>query len=83
MTIMTPARKEPDTKTYSGRFAVRLRTLREKAKLTPEEVAEALGVSVHTVYHWESSRRQPQIIDLPRIAEVLGVSKARLVLPDE
>lgn len=49
---MTPKRKEPDLSTYAGRFAARLRTLREKAGLTVEQVASTLGVSYRAVYHF-------------------------------
>jgi transcriptional regulator with XRE-family HTH domain len=79
---MTPKRKEPDEKLYSGRFAARLRSLREKAKLTPEQMAEAVGVSATTVYRWEADLRQPQISDLPTIADALGV-KVRILLPEK
>jgi len=78
---MSPARKEPDTSTYSGRFAVRLRTLREKAGLSHEEVANLLETTETTVYRWEAGLRQPQISDLPNIAEVLKV-KVRTLIPD-
>ena len=76
-------RKEIDTSTYEGRFAQRLKELRERAKLSPEQVAEALGVSAHAVYYWESCRRQPKISDLPKIAEVLGSKKVKDILPNE
>ena len=75
-------RKQLDTKTYEGRFAERLKMLRIKAKLTPEQIAEAIGVSATTVYRWESGLRQPQISDLPAIADALGV-KARILLPEK
>lgn len=80
---MGPARKEPDLSTYAGRFAVRLRTLREKAKMTPEQVAEKLGVSYVTVYSWETGEKMPRIQNLPEIAKALNVKKTRNLLPDE
>ena len=76
-------RKEVDTSTYGGRFAARLRMLREKAGCTPEQVAETLGVSYQAVYYWESGLRQPKISDLPKIAEAFGMKKARDILPNE
>lgn len=79
---MSPARKPPNTDTYAGRFAVRLRTLRIKAGLSVEELAEKLGVTTTSVYRWEADLRQPQISDLPKIASALGL-KARTLLPDE
>ena len=80
---MTPARKEPDGSTYSGRFAIRLKQLREKAKLTAPEFAEKVGVkSVQTIYDWESTKSQPKISQLPILAEVLGIN-IRTILPDK
>jgi len=43
-------RKEISLETYEGRFAARLKELREKAKLTPEQAAEALGVTQSMIY---------------------------------
>ncbi len=80
--MMTPARKPPDTSTYSGRFAVRLRMLREKAGLTPEQVAEALGVKPRTVYRWESMQTDPSIEQLAELAEVLAV-RIRTLMPEK
>ena len=57
---MNPTRKPPNTDTYSGRFATRLRKLREKAGLTLQEVAEALGISYKTVYSWEAGHTEPK-----------------------
>ncbi len=54
-------RKKIDTSTYTGRFAERLKMLREKAKLTPEEAAERIGITPTTVYHRESLQRSPRI----------------------
>jgi transcriptional regulator with XRE-family HTH domain len=79
---MSRQRKEVDTSTYEGRFAVRLKTLREKAGLTPEQVAETLETSATSVYRWEAGLRQPQIADLPRIADALGV-KPRTLIPEK
>jgi len=80
---MSPARKQPDTATYSGRFAVRLRTLREKAGLTPEEAAQAIGVSFVTLYDWEGGRKIPSLEKFPKIAEIYEIAKARYLLPNE
>ncbi len=81
--MMTPARKEPDKKTYSGRFAIRLRTLREKAGLTVEDVATAMGVSATAVYHWESSARVPPLESFPAFAEIFKLKKTKDLMPNE
>lgn len=81
---MTPrARKELDLNTYEGRFADRLKKLREKAKLSAQDLAEKMGVSDQAVYYWETGRSQPKISDLPKIAEVLCVKKVKDILPNE
>jgi transcriptional regulator with XRE-family HTH domain len=80
-TDMSPARKEPDKTTYSGRFAIRLRRLREDAGLTHEQVANALEIkSDRTIYDWESANTQPKIYQLPALAEIFGV-EVRTILP--
>ena len=76
-------RKTIDTSTYEGRFAARLKELRERAKLSPEQVAEALGVTAHAIRYWESGRRQPHISDLPKIAEILRLKKTKDIMPNE
>jgi len=80
---MSPARKEPDTSTYSGRFAVRLRNLREKAGYTIEGLAEALEASPSTIYSWESGTRAPNVADFPIVAEILKLKKTRDLFPNE
>ncbi|AMV32783.1 Helix-turn-helix domain protein [Pirellula sp. SH-Sr6A] len=71
--------KEIDQSTYSGRFAVRLRTLREKAGLTIDDVAERITQTGYqctsrTVYRWEDGSRFPSVDMLPEIAKALGES---------
>ena len=80
---MTRPRKEPDKETYSGRFAIRLRTLREKAGLTVDEVAEQVGVTLNTVYHWEKAYSFPKCEQLPLIAEVLKLKGVRAIFPEK
>lgn len=85
---MNPAPKKPDESTYSGRFAARLRMLREKAGLTIEEMAAALGVAGHetavrTLYHWEAGRREPPVKAYPSLAAVLKQKSPRTLLPEK
>ncbi len=77
--------KPIDTACYSGRFAARLRTLREKAGLTGEEVATAISDAGYhcpsrTWYGWEQARAEPPLDALPPIAAALKVS-IRILLP--
>jgi len=76
-------RKEVDLSSYAGRFAERLKTLREKKKLTAQEFAEKMGVSDQAVYYWETGRNQPKISDLPKIAETLNLKSIKLLFPDK
>ena len=78
---MSPARKQPDTATYSGRFAVRLRTLREKAGMTVDELAEKSGIPALTLYRWERANRTPSFEELPKISDALEVTVRTLMPP--
>jgi len=79
---MTPRNRKPvDTDTYEGRFAVRLRSLREKAGLTVEELAEQSGIPTRTLWNWESNTKIPGIDRLPKLAESLGISVRTLMPP--
>lgn len=75
--------KPIDESTYAGRFAARLRTLREKKGLTGEQMADAITQAVsetgyrcqaRAYYAWESSANEPPFKVLPAIAKALGVS---------
>ena len=77
-----PARKEPDTRIYSGRFAARLRMLREKAGLTIEDMIAQTGFPMRTLYNWEAGLRMPPVDAYPILAAALGV-KVRTLLPDD
>jgi len=78
---MSRARKEVDTSTFVGRFAVRLRSLREKKKMTVEELAEKSGIPSPTLYRWESGTSAPDIETFPNLAKALEI-KVRTLLPE-
>jgi len=77
---MTPKqRKEFDPSTFAGKFATKLKSLREKKKLTVQELAEVSGIPLQTLYCWESADRCPvneQILDL---AEALETKPGTLI----
>lgn len=50
---------------------VRLRAARQAAGLTLAEVADAVGVAVATVSHWESGERKPQPDRVGELARAL------------
>jgi len=80
---MARPRKEIDTSTYTGRFAARLKMLRERAGLSVEEVSEHVGVTINTVYHWEKAHSFPKCEQLPLIAEVLKLKGVRIIFPEK
>ena len=79
---MSPARIEPDTRTYSGRFAAKLRGLREKVELLPEDVAEQMGVGLTTIYSWERGDTFPKPEQLLLLSNVLGLKSVKTLFPD-
>jgi len=71
-------RKQVDTSTYGGRFAARLKELREKAGLSVEQLSEKSGIPAKTLWNWESGIRQPLIGQLPQLAESLKIKIGKL-----
>lgn len=55
-----------------------LKRFREDAGLSPNEAAEALGVSVAKVYMWENGKTTPHPYDLCVYLEVLGAKRIGL-----
>jgi transcriptional regulator with XRE-family HTH domain len=85
---MAPAPKQPDLSTYSGRFAARLRSLREKAGLTVEQLASDVNeaghsVAVRSIYNWEQGTTSPPINAFPALAKAYRLKSTRAILPDE
>lgn len=72
-------RKTVDQSTYSGRVAVRLRELRERAGKTVPEMALAVGVAELTWYRYESNERGIPFDMLPDVAAILGVSIRQII----
>lgn len=84
---MNPAPKQVDDLTYSGRLASRLRSLREKKKLSVDEMVVAINkagypISVQTYYGWENGKQKTNLDAVPAIAHSLGVS-CRNLMPEE
>jgi transcriptional regulator with XRE-family HTH domain len=85
-TVGRPA-KPVDESTYAGRFAARLRKLRETAGLTGEEMADAITKAGYecpknTYYNWESGSRDVALNAVPAIATALE-TKIRTIFPNE
>ena len=75
-------RKEVTPDTYSARFALRLKELREKAGLTVDQLAEKSGIPRRTLFNWESATCEPTIGHLPQLAAALRI-KVRSILPEK
>ena len=79
---MARPRVEINESSYVGKFASRLKSLRERAKLTVEELSVKSGIPLKTLYKWESASCAPAIDRFPDLALALGV-KTRSLLPED
>lgn len=85
---MSPAAKAPDESTYSGRFAARLRMLREKTGMTGMQFSDAIRnegykIGQRTYFDWETGRTTPPLEAFPILAKLLGMKSPRTLLPAE
>ena len=83
---MSPARKEPDLSTYSGRLSKRIRELREKNNLTTDQVAAAITkagfkTTAANIRHWENGTGRPNLDAIPYLAELFGIRTSKF-FPD-
>lgn len=81
-------KKNSDLSTYAGRFAARLRALREKTGKTVEQVvadmaAEGYTVARRSFYNWEQATNSPPIESFPAIARALELKTIRSLLPEK
>jgi transcriptional regulator with XRE-family HTH domain len=63
----------PSRKNIAIRFGVRLRTLRQQAGLTQEQLAEAAEVSINFVSLVERGLKSPTLATMERFANALKV----------
>jgi transcriptional regulator with XRE-family HTH domain len=61
------------------RFPEKLRVLRERRKLTQQQLAEQLGVTEVSIYYLESGKRNPGVEMLLKLSRVLGVASDVLI----
>lgn len=57
----------------------RISQLRKEKGITQEDMAEKLGVTPQAVSKWENDISYPDILQLPKIAEMLGVTVDELL----
>jgi transcriptional regulator with XRE-family HTH domain len=62
----------------SQQFPVRLKHLRSDHGITRRRLANAIGVSIPTLWGWETGRTRPRAENLVALARALGVSPAYL-----
>ncbi len=60
-------------------LGTRIGSARKRAGLKRQELAEAVGRSVHTVRKWENDQHEPSLAMLQRIADLTGVSVSYLM----
>ena len=56
---------------------------REKAGMTQNEVAQALGVNQSSVSFWESGRNQPRAKQMVKLAKLYGVTVDELLREED
>jgi DNA-binding XRE family transcriptional regulator len=56
----------------------KIRVLREQAGLTPQELADRVGVTYRVVVYWEEGRYVPEARNVRRLADALGCVTADL-----
>ena len=60
-------------------FGERLKDARKAKRMTLQEIADALGVSLNTVWRWEAGRQSPPDDQKKLIANILDVSVSYLL----
>ena len=60
-------------------FSNSLKIFREKAKLTQSELAKRIGVQTQTVWRWEHGEREPSLVVVKQLSEVLGCTESELL----
>lgn len=69
-------------KTPTGKFAVRLAALADRAGLDADALAKKIGKSGDTVRLYFTARVVPHLDDWPKLASALGLSDYRELLAD-
>ena len=59
---------------FSKNISENIKKLRELQHLTQEQLANSLGISYQAVSKWENAVTTPDIMMLPQIAQIFGVS---------
>jgi DNA-binding Xre family transcriptional regulator len=82
--VLTQKRRPQWGMAGSRNFHLRLNRMMDRARVTDEQLANALGVAVITVkYHWRTGDRTPEEEKLPLIAQVCQCSVQDLLNHEE
>lgn len=57
-----------------SKLAENIRVFRKERKITQEQLAQAMGVSVGAVYKWESNQSTPELSIIMKLAELFDIS---------
>ena len=57
----------------------RIKNKRKQCRMTQQELADKVGVSLMTVLRWEKGERTPNISIMPQLSEALNVSAGYLM----
>ena len=63
----------------TGSVSNRIRDRRKECRLTQQELADKVGVSLMTVLRWEKGERTPNTSIMPRLSDALHVSASYLM----
>lgn len=72
---------DPDAADRLRALGLRIRTVRVERRLSPIELASAIGVPPHRFAAVEAGREEIAVDDLFQIAAALGMTAAELVAP--
>ncbi|MEC1069976.1 helix-turn-helix domain-containing protein [Priestia megaterium] len=64
------------------RLGNQLQTLREEQKISPEEVAKQVGVSVQNIHKWENNQSYPEIQHLLKLGDIYGTTIDEFIKSD-
>jgi len=64
------------------RLGNQLQTLREEQKMSQEEVAKQVGVSVQNIHKWENNQSYPEIQHLLKLGDIYGTTIDEFIKKD-
>ena len=57
----------------------KIQKFREESGMSKQELADAMGVTLQTIYRWENGEREPDIATFMKLLRTLGVDLAKMV----